>query len=64
MGIKKRMQINFIKTCIKAMTKDQLEGLRGIIECYPEDEDKTIILTSVRGEYDKRGYKWDENEVE
>lgn len=59
MGIAKRMQLKFIKASIKAMSKGQLEGLRGVIELYPNDEDKTRIMEYVREEYLKRGYQYD-----
>jgi hypothetical protein len=59
MGIAKRMQLKFIKTSIKAMSKGQLDGLRGVIELYPDDDDKTTIMDFVRAEYLKRGYKYE-----
>jgi hypothetical protein len=59
MGIKKRMQYGFIKNAIHLMNKGQLEGLRGVIEAYPDDEDKTTIIEYVREEYAKRGLPYD-----
>lgn len=47
------MQLGFIKQCIKIMNKEQLEGLRGVVDPYPNDEYKQKIVEMIKEKYDK-----------
>lgn len=56
-NIKEKMQIGFIKNCMRIMNKEQLIGVYGIIEQYPDtDKDKQEILNHLKHIYEKRGY--------
>lgn len=53
------MQIKFIRNAIRLMTLEQCEGVRGIIEKYPDNyEDKIEIMNMLKDKYEKRGWKW------
>lgn len=58
MSIKEKMQIGFIKNCMKMMNKEQLLGVNEIIKQYPDtDKNKQEILNHLKHIYEKRGYE-------
>jgi hypothetical protein len=57
MKLVKQMQKGFIKASIRAMNKEQLLGIYGILILYPDtDNDKIDILESLKKEWIKREY--------
>jgi hypothetical protein len=52
------MGLKFIKHLIKVCTKEKLYGIQGMIEGYPDSQEKTEIKEMLKREFVKRGYDW------
>jgi len=60
MGMKKKMQLGFIRNSIALMSKEHIEGLKTIVECYPDtDKDKQIIIEMIKVKCNKKGWDYD-----
>lgn len=53
-----KMGLKFIKHLIKVCTTKKLYGIQGLIESYPDSQEKTEITEMLKKEYKKRGLKW------
>lgn len=50
--------LGFIKATIPGLTQMKLFKLKGIVEGYPDQTEKTEILEALKKEFKKRGIEW------
>ena len=51
--------IAFIKGALPIMTKNKLIGIKGILESYPDSEQKNILIEHLKKEFEKRHLEYD-----